>query len=134
MKGQYSIEVIMVVAAFLMVVSIFAGIYIDFMGEEKNLGTRAALSLEASRLGNAINHVYVMGPGNRIEVDIGLGEYVLVGHGNLLRLEAGGASAEKEVFAEVEEVEIRNAEVVVVENNGEIMLIGEGPGSVVGDE
>jgi len=124
MRGQYSIEVILIVVAFLSVISIFAGLYLQFAGDEENLGTRAQLKLEVNRIGNAVNHVYVMGPGNSLGLDIALNSSVLVVEKNTIKLESGGIEVEKTVFANLGEKRIENPHFLFIKNNGSVKIEG----------
>lgn len=126
MRGQYSIEVMLVVAGFFVVISIFAGMYAGLVREEEDLGIKAKLNLEVNRVRNAVNHVYVMGPGNRIEVDVSLDIYWLevsdgVG-GKGIRMGSGKVEVEREAFVGVVGGRIESAEVLVVRNDGEVRI------------
>ena len=125
MRGQYSIEVIMIVAAFFMVISIFVGLYATFSEKEQNIGAKAKMNLEINRIRNAVNHVYVTGPGNRIELEISLGEYELGMGERLLVLRHGEMECERGVFAELSPGHVENENVLVIRNeNGGVTVEG----------
>ena len=126
MKGQYSIEVMLIVAAFFAVMAAFIGIYAGFIGEEHNLGATAKLSLEINRIKNSVNHVYVMGPGNRIELNVSLDSYVLEAEENRILMGFGGQNESREVFTRVEGG-AENSSLLIVKNEGGIIKI-EGSG------
>ena len=100
MRGQYSLEALLVLAGFFVVMGIFVGIYVRFSEEETRLGGEARLRLDLGRIRNAVNDVYVLGHGNERVLEIGLFNCSLEAGNGRLALRAGKNEAEGGVFTE----------------------------------
>jgi len=98
MRGQYSLEVLLVLAGFFVAMSIFVGIYMRFSEEGMHMGSRARMKMELGGIRNAVNDVYVLGPGNEVVLEVGLEGCVLSAHGREIVMRAGGSNVSDSVF------------------------------------
>jgi len=98
MKGQISLEFLIVLAIFLamLVVSITALMYVKDVGEAQMEEQRARLA--AQEIANTINNICVLGNGNSRSIETGLGGFTLEHSGEALRLKYKEISVAEEVL------------------------------------
>lgn len=101
MKAQSALEAMLVVAGFLLVMSILSGLYLRFSASETSLSTSSRLKIDIHRVANAVNDVYVLGPDNAIRLELS-SPSTLSSTGLLLLLSSGQQTVNATVFAPVE--------------------------------
>ncbi len=65
MRAQYSIEAILVTAAFFILIGLFAVIYAQLASTERLLSDKAALNFEADLIASRVNTLYYTGQGGQ---------------------------------------------------------------------
>jgi len=121
MKGQLSMEYLMLFFVTLILLSISAFALLEIKSYSEILSKKIAFKYSAVSLGNAINEICVLGNGNSRFVLI-YEEILVETEEDVLILTSADASYKKQIFCETENTEISKGGVYVENENGIIEI------------
>lgn len=69
MRGQYSLEAILIAASFFILIGLFTGIYSRFISIESSAGLKARMERELDLIVFNVNNAYYLGDGNEFKIE-----------------------------------------------------------------
>lgn len=120
MRAQYAIEAMLIAAVFFVLISLFAGLYLQISDAERSAADKSSLKRSLGLIASRADALYFLGEGSEFRVEIPANS-TLSYSGGVLSLSRNGVNASRKVLANVVLAETKK-NVRLVNLNGTVYI------------